>query len=845
MSKRPFSPKARAHARPSVKRCPSGGEVIDAAIKAANKDINLPRELCDDSLLHVLSYADTPSLVHFTRGTNSAMRDRCRTALDYKIWKDAFDCHNLAPLDIETNSSNPPDYYSALRRRLTLFSNLSGRTKRRKKQLKHSYNLPSRFFHFVPILPNDLMHYPHTDVENNSANDISFHLVESRHHGGGDNAAYEDDDSEHLIDLDDSDGDDMDNDLDQTMYSTNNFDPPPVEFSCDSYSLTSAGTGSELVFLNPFSGTVEVRNVLDNAVGNDESILEQAMLQASESILNQRQQHDSSTSLHNHDDDEGSEIIAGEAFHRSSMYDAPPKQVLYSVDDYFDLDLNEYFGEHTPFQNRKRSGNVTSDWVGVDSHSALSDSKSLTGTLIGAARILTMESEGRGEEEIACTEVFTWSNFDHETGEVVVGDSNSSSYCFKHVVKVAGSFYFLDVCANKHKVFAAFQAGSCPFEVITHDDGEARRRARSNRALAEINDNDSVVNEDGEPIRMSRTIFCLPLMKCDDTQPSTPESIRAQFPTPDSSIKAQYPVSSFSIDPTGNNLVVGTVNGAVEIWDTSRSTKPRRIQLLSVRQSFLKRHRAMTFDERNTSKHAESSETAGKTSDNEPEDDATIRESNIHDDIALLAIGEEEFPHKHPTSKISQIYLPRHLTAQKCGFVTKQRNAEHGTTLLLWQTPNMFLEEAAKPTDRFKVTAMINIPLSAQCHPEVHYDGRRLLVFGKDHIGLIVLVYHVLGTRFDQDEFNDSDKTKHTTKGEESGGVINLDEECRVKFVNRIRHAGLDGLEYFDSMLMTANERYIVLNTKAGHLIGCDGRNASEGLLIIDLEDAPNFKAET
>ena len=76
-----------------------------------------------------------------------------------------------------------------------------------------------------------------------------------------------------------------------------------------------------------------------------------------------------------------------------------------------------------------------------------------------------MESEGRGEEELACTEVFTWSNFDHETGEIVVGDSNSSPYCFKHVVKVAGSFYFLDVCANKHKVFAAFQAGSCPFEV--------------------------------------------------------------------------------------------------------------------------------------------------------------------------------------------------------------------------------------------------------------------------------------------------------------------------------------------------------------------------------------------
>lgn len=831
MSKRPFSPKSRAHARPLVKRCPSGDDV-NAAAAMKNSDINSP-ELCDDSLLHVLSYADTSSLVHFTRGTNKAIRDRCRSTLDCKIWKDTFENHNFAPLDDDIeHSSNPPDYFNGLRRRLALFSNLSGKTVGRKKKLKHSYNLPSRFFHFVPILPNDLMHYPPAGVENNSANDISFHLVDSHPHDGDQSDALEDDDSEHLLDLEDGDLNDIDNDL--------NLDPPPVEFSCDSYSLTSAGTGSELVFLNPFSGTVEVRHVLDNAVGNEESILEQAMLQASERIVNQRQQQNAS-SMHNHDD-ENSEIIAGEAFHQSSMYDTPPKQVLYSVDDYFDLDLNEYFGEHTPFQNRRSSGNVTSDWVGVDSHSAVSDSKSLTGTLIGAARILTMEAEQQGEEELACTEVFAWSNFDHETGEVVVGDNNSSPYCFKHVVKVAGSFYFLDVCANKLKVFASFQTGSCPFEVVTNDDGEARRRARSNRALAEINDNDSVVNEDGEPIRMSRTIFCLPLIKCDDSQSSTPESIRSKFPVPDSAIKAQYPVSSFSIDPTGNNLVVGTINGTLEIWDTSQSTKPRRTQLFSVRQSFLKRHRAMTLDERNTSKHLEPNDSIAKPSDNEPEDaatiTATIRESSIQDDIALLAIGEEEFPHKHPTSKISQIYLPRHLTAHKCGFVTKQRNADHGTTLLLWQTPNMFLEDSARSTERFQITAMINVPLSPQCHPEVHYDGRRLLVFGKDHIGLIILVYHVLGSRFDQDEFNDSDKKKHYMKGEESGGVINLVKESRVKFVNRIRHAGLDGLEYFDSMLMTANERYIVINTKAGHLIGCDGRNASEGLLVIDLEDS-------
>ena len=113
-------------------------------------------------------------------------------------------------------------------------------------------------------------------------------------------------------------------------------------------------------------------------------------------------------------------------------------------------------------------------------------------------------------------------------------------------------------------------------------------------------------------------------------------------------------------------------------------------------------------------------------------------------------------------------------------------------------------------------------------------------IFGRDHIGLIFLVYHVLGTRYDQDEFN-SEKAPSERKGkgnEESGGVVNLLGERRVEFVNRIRHAGLGGLEYFDSFIMTANERYIVVNTKTGHLVASDGaRDTSQGLLVVDLQE--------
>ena len=140
--------------------------------------------------------------------------------------------------------------------------------------------------------------------------------------------------------------------------------------------------------------------------------------------------------------------------------------------------------------------------------------------------------------------------------------------------------------------------------------------------------------------------------------------------------------------------------------------------------------------------------------------------------------------------------------------------------------------------DRFRVTAMINLPLSAQCTPEVHFDGRRLIVFGKDHIGLIFLVYHVLGTRFDQSDFLDDEEAKLSSKAEEeSGGVVQMTSERRIKFVNRIRHAALGGLEYFDSLLQTANERFLAVNTKAGNLIGTDGARSSEGLLVIDLKE--------
>ena len=65
-------------------------------------------------------------------------------------------------------------------------------------------------------------------------------------------------------------------------------------------------------------------------------------------------------------------------------------------------------------------------------------------------------------------------------------------------------------------------------------------------------EDESMVNDDGGPIRMSKAIFCLPLVSYSGE------------PSP-WCIVAQYPVSSFSVDPTGDTLVVGTFSGTIEI----------------------------------------------------------------------------------------------------------------------------------------------------------------------------------------------------------------------------------------------------------------------------------------
>jgi len=894
--------------------------------------------------------------------------DRSSASHCHQLWKMIFARHNFSPLTArhDNRDSRPTDddYLDELRTRLALFANLTGRRRQRPRSIakfvtslgtspssrvlasssstdriptavpcfvKHRcFSLPHRYFYFVPIVPPDMMQFAPENGAHGTAitsyqllgDDYDVHDREEDDGVGADPMNF---DFEFIRDDEDERGRREDGNLEDdgvpdvdmflehdrrrnhmNINTDMDMEPPPVEFTCDSYSLTSPSTGGEFVLLNPFSGSIEVyESILDNAIGSEESMLEKALLDASRGILRKRGRRIGGGNYDNDHDvpDENSEDIAGEAIHHHIMhhshrniYGTPPKQVLFDVNNYFDLDLEEYFGEHTPFGNEvekgnwRRNGNVTVDWVGVDTHVAMSgvgsgnggdgDDCRLMGNVIGAGRILIMEnSEGGGggssSAELECMEVFAWSNIREQSDSDAGLDDltpPNPKYTSEFICRAAGSPYYLDICANYMKLYASFEAGNSPFpDVGRANTGENSRDGvdRNNRNLQLMDiDDESVVGENGEPIQFSKTIFRLPFIHHEKDTPSSPGTIISYFPAPEARFTAQYPVTSFIIDPTGQILLVGTEKGTIELWHTglngnsSMSSPPRILQRLSVRHSFLKRARSRTMDERQDRSNG-SVPTNDNNANSKPIDEDAIEnvidvDGSVQDDLALLQSNlEREVPHKHPTSKISSIFLSSHRPVHRCGFVTKQRNREFGTTLLLWQLPTISYDTSADMSnEHFQIMAMINLPLSVQCHPEVHYDGRRLIVFGKDHIGLIFLVYHVLSTRFDQREFQDTKLPSPRPRrlkcggrsssrgggggggGDDSGGIIHLDPngEHRIKLANRIRHAGLGGLEYYDYMSLTANERFLVVNTKTGNLIGSDGdRNASQGLLVIDL----------
>ena len=198
-------------------------------------------------------------------------------------------------------------------------------------------------------------------------------------------------------------------------------------------------------------------------------------------------------------------------------------------------------------------------------------------------------------------------------------------------------------------------------------------------------------------------------------------------------------------------------------------------------------------------------------------------------DKIQIAMGDNRYMHEEGVrsrnflqeTSIQQLLCAPYGTMERFGFVSVHASHENDNdmSLVVWSL-------SGSTAFDYKVCGMIHLPLCAT--HQVHYDGHRLLVLGQDHLGTILLVYHV----------GDAKQQGH----DGSGGVVSLENSC-VRFVNRIRHSSLHGKD----LRMSCNERFLLLSTTTtnssnkGHEGENDNdihptRSSNDGLLIFDLE---------
>jgi hypothetical protein len=124
----------------------------------------------------------------------------------------------------------------------------------------------------------------------------------------------------------------------------------------------------------------------------------------------------------------------------------------------------------------------------------------------------------------------------------------------------------------------------------------------------------------------------------------------------------------------------------------------------------------------------------------------------------------EQLPRLLASTDVESFHFPSHLPVEKCGFVSLQHSRVDGTSLLLWKNRGN--------DPGFRVVSQVNLPLSPRRKPRIHYDGRRIVVLGQDHIDAIILVYHVFCSNEDVGLFSPS--ASETKLSEESVGVYKL-----------------------------------------------------------------------
>ena len=601
------------------------------------------------------------------------------------------------------------------------------------------------------------------------------------------------------------------------------LDPPPIMWDCDSFCLTSTATGCELILLHPFDGslivypnvlTVEQHNSRRNANGannNAHQIMEdQELMQIClpDNTEKEKQEADE------HAVDNFVLPLLEPSF-------SSPQYLLDAADfDSFQIDLAQYFPNYQEQPHR-----VAEEFeripIGVDSKPLLD----LHGNIVGNM-VLCGRSIHNDDDALVCTELVTWFQYANET-----------EYGHKHTCRFPLSFQCIDVDGVYRRLFVSFAQQQGP-----EDPRRGPGSTRGNRCQI--------------------AIYPMVPINDDDDNNNNPQDY---FPDPLCFIHCQHPVSSFSVDPTGATLLVSTIGGTVEIWNILQRSNnnnhatvvPIRTGVLRVKTSLQKSIRRVLLEQPREGPSSLSSSSAssaqashlGRATTAQPLDaDARRTENNPEslsfatnrregaavasrpqDPVNLGAVLSRQPDLERYKGPIQSFLLPRHLALDDCGFVTSQHSREEGTSLLLWNKNKQDNQE-----EPFQIASLINLPLSARRRPRFWYDGIRLIVFGQDHIGFFILIYHVHNSLDMSDGHLFS---TDTCGGESSGGVYNLtNNPPRVRLANRVRHAGLGGMAVEDSIHMTCNERLLVVNTKTGHLLPNDSC-AADGLLVIDLKD--------
>lgn len=568
------------------------------------------------------------------------------------------------------------------------------------------------------------------------------------------------------------------------------IDFPPIDFVGELFALVDGGVDGEIVCMSPFDGTISVKHL-------------------------------------------------DETFEDSNY-----EQVLFDIDDY------EQDAEKSTDESQ-----VFIDWVGVETKLTQNGYHMVVAARSKERELrnfdVLMNSDTRDnhldKNWTHLMEVLAWK-------EMATSDSRSRNqkefqkYQEKYMCRVGGVPYYIDTCGQFDKVYAAFSPGdiaACSF--LGHTPSSILNRVQTNLHHNNLSHNRQTIHH-------SNTIYLFPL------RPSSYFSSTAFVVYPEAEIQCASNIASFAVDSTGENIVIGTDTGTIEIWNTGVKSKelPSKLKTLDFSKRGLdiviwEDISKINLIENSNSRH-------DVILDLEEQESHVISEGQSNhlnteqiqpqlQPVFTRIISNENISQRNPTgndhirgdnidlteapSPVFQVILPSHISLLSSSFCAFQ-SVLHRCTL--WQVVNQNSDLS------FQQIGAIHFPDLNDA--QVNFNGKRLILFGRDRIGFVIYIYFIWGTHEEDAYFQSNSNSLNDNVSPKIYHYVPKGTSLvhkRIQFVNKIRHIGLGGLETFESLILTSNERYIVVNTKNGNLVG--GREKGrDGIWVIDLHDVKSFE---